>query len=91
MKLTIGGIPDAVGDMSSANPYMRMMDPRGSTPHPLHDLLEQEKRQQQLSKEHGEVDGRSATALLSDQDFEKLRADVVNDPCKCLQCLQSAS
>lgn len=44
---------------------------------PLHDLLEEEKRIQ-MSK--GELMGRKQDgSLLTDMEFEKLRADVVSD------------
>ncbi|XP_067951702.1 histone-lysine N-methyltransferase 2C-like isoform X2 [Watersipora subatra] len=55
-----------------------MIDPRVVSAHPLHELLEEEKRQQAKQDEEG--DGRPSGTLLSDQEFDKLQADVVNDP-----------
>lgn len=66
--------------MGSPSSFNRMMDTRGSNP--LQDLLDEEKRLQQ-SKLDGDAGNRATTSLLSDQDFEKLKADVVNDPCEC--------
>lgn len=76
-KLPTGG---GVGDSMPASPYTRMIDPRAGHVNALHDLLEEEKRQQQ-AKQEGDVE-RSSGTLLSDHDFEKLKADVVNDPSK---------